>query len=209
MHVCMKHKIWPPSIDMVTMGGGEGGCCAKFTYAPKQFAEIKSAILSVHTAHMNTIQYRWKLRFQWQNNRSLWPMLSNRFGISSEKQFCKWIDSQRCSSEYNRFSWLMRHTQCGVLRCCTNINLIWHMLRRFFPFQYIELFHLWWILSHSIHFLTRLKTVCKNVLYRMEVNRHYMLNRQPLRCAIMTSNSRSKRHKLRRIYLTFMPNFLL
>lgn len=50
--------------------------CAKFTYFPKHIRH------SLWWQHIHKQNYALKLRFQRQNNRSLWPILSNRFGFS-------------------------------------------------------------------------------------------------------------------------------
>lgn len=116
--MCMKHKIWL-SIDMVV---------ARNLHISRNILVDKECdIFRAHTA----------LRFQWQNNRSLWSMLPNRFGVFIWKTISQVNSFHHCAILYcesNRFSWLICCTQivCGVYQvspCSANINLIWHMLQ--------------------------------------------------------------------------------
>lgn len=85
--------------------------CAKFTYFPKHFANFTISSIEREKAH--TL----KLRFQRQNNRSLWPMLPNRF------RYFFW-PIQFFAIEYgesqNGFRWYFASKR----RVCLHINLI-------------------------------------------------------------------------------------
>lgn len=173
--------------------------CAKFTYFPKHIRHL------LWWQHIHKQNYALKLRFQRQNNRSLWPILSNRFGFS---HLARRENKKECNGGYLQEKWLRwtyiqsRAVSCAILQRIRPIyiNSIWHMFR--FRFSIFENWN-----CIRFHHLLRWIFLVVKLVWNVFPNKSTFFRWLRGFCIVMHSHITYDMCKYCQFYLKFMLKF--